>query len=53
MILHFFTLAFVILKLTGVIGWSWWLVLLPSYGFLAVALVIWLVAAIIVIKNGG
>jgi hypothetical protein len=24
-------LAFIILKLTGVIGWSWWLVLAPLY----------------------
>jgi len=25
-------IAFVILKLTSVISWSWWLVLLPLYG---------------------
>lgn len=24
------TLVFVVLKLTGVINWSWWLVLLPE-----------------------
>lgn len=26
------TVAFVVLKLTEVITWSWWLVLLPAYG---------------------
>lgn len=24
-------ITFLVLKLTGVIGWSWWLVLLPFY----------------------
>ena len=28
--LHVITLIFVVLKLTGVINWTWWLVLLPS-----------------------
>ncbi|MHC5291112.1 transmembrane Fragile-X-F protein [Bacillus licheniformis] len=28
-ILEVLTLIFVVLKLTGVIAWSWWLVLLP------------------------
>lgn len=39
----FFTLLgllFIGLKLGGVINWSWWLVLLPLYGPLAVALVL-------------
>lgn len=42
------TLLFIALKLTGVIKWSWWLVLLPSWGgiaFLLLVLVIALVAA--------
>jgi hypothetical protein len=30
-------IAFVVLKLCGVIDWSWWLVLLPLYGPLALA----------------
>ena len=29
-LLHVMTFIFVILKLTGVVSWSWWLVLLPS-----------------------
>lgn len=31
------TIVFIVLKLTGFIGWSWWLVLLPAYGPLLVA----------------
>lgn len=28
--LHVLTVVFIVLKLTGVIAWSWWTVLLPS-----------------------
>lgn len=42
------TIVFVILKLTGVIAWSWWLVFLPmiiSWGlFLLVLLVVGIIA---------
>lgn len=38
MIYHLFTLLFVALKLTGVIAWSWWWVLLPSLLIIALAL---------------
>lgn len=31
------TLIFITLKLTGTIAWSWWLVLLPFYGPIALA----------------
>ena len=34
------SLMFIGLKLTEVINWSWWLVLLPMYGPLAVFLII-------------
>lgn len=44
--------AFVVLKLTGVIGWSWWWVTLPFWGgivlillFLALAVVVELALA--------
>lgn len=33
------TVAFVVLKLTNYIDWSWWLVLLPAYGGLVLGLV--------------
>ena len=34
------TLIFVTLKLTDVIDWSWWLVLLPMYGSVSVGILI-------------
>ena len=34
---HLLTVVFVILKLVGVIHWSWWLVLLPTWLSFAVA----------------
>lgn len=37
-------LIFITLKLTGYIDWSWWLVLLPLYGPLALVLSIILIA---------
>lgn len=33
------TIAFIVLKLTGVIEWSWWWVLLPLWGPVALVLV--------------
>lgn len=41
------TVAFIILKLCGVISWSWWWVLAPTWIPLAVALVILIVGGII------
>lgn len=40
------TIAFIVLKLTGVIAWSWWLVLLPviiSFGLY----VLWFVVVVL------
>ena len=39
-------IVFIILKLCGVIGWSWWLVLLPIYG----GVIIWLILIIILVS---
>lgn len=43
-------LIFIVLKLTKVIAWSWWLVLLPIYGgfavFFGIALIVFLVGLI-------
>ena len=39
-------LLFIGLKLTGHIGWSWWLVLLPFYGFLILIIVVALLAVV-------
>lgn len=47
------TLAFIILKLCHVIKWSWWLVLAPAWG--SVALIVLLVCGILAwvfIKSG-
>lgn len=33
-------IAFVILKLTNIIDWSWWLVTLPFWGEIAILIVI-------------
>lgn len=35
--------AFVVLKLTGFIDWSWWLVTLPFYGAFALAAIVYLI----------
>jgi len=47
--------AFVVLKLLGYINWSWWFVLLPFWGPVAIALafllVIGLILAIGIWKN--
>jgi len=39
------TIAFVVLKLTKVITWSWWLVLLPAYGGLG----LWILFILIIL----
>ena len=45
-------IVFTVLKLTGVISWSWWLVLLPFYGGLAVlGVVLVMVALAMYIKD--
>lgn len=46
-------LLFIALKLTGYIAWSWWLVLLPLYGGLAVVLAFLLVLFLAVAANKG
>lgn len=40
-------LLFIALKLTGVIDWSWWLVLLPIYAPLALVVIILLIVLIL------
>ena len=41
------TIAFIVLKLCGVINWSWWLVLLPTLISIALPIVIVLVALLV------
>ena len=45
--LSLLTIAFVVLRLVGVIAWSWWWVLAPMWVPLAIALLIFLVAIIV------
>lgn len=52
-ILGLLTVAFVVLKLCGVIDWSWWLVLLPTWGGLVLGLTLYGVALLIAWKIGG
>jgi len=46
------TILFIGLKLTGVISWSWWLVLLPLYGGIALAVVLLIIFAMILAATG-
>jgi hypothetical protein len=49
-LLEILTIVFVVLKLTDVISWSWWLVLLPE--IIAVGLyIIWIVVASVFIGS--
>ena len=44
-------LIFIVLKLVGVIDWSWWLVLLPIYGptlFIVIIIAILMVVGLII-----
>lgn len=47
------TIAFIILKLCGVITWSWWWVLAPLWGPWALALVVFIIGAIVIIARAG
>ncbi len=40
------TIVFIVLKLCHVIDWSWWWVLCPIWGVLAIALVCFILAAL-------
>jgi hypothetical protein len=39
-------IVFITLKLIGIINWSWWLVLLPVYGGVAILIGLALLAAL-------
>lgn len=50
-ILGLLGVAFVVLKLVGVINWSWWWVTLPFWGPLALVFALLTIIGIIVILN--
>ena len=37
------TIVFIVLKLTGVVGWSWWWVTAPAWG----SAILWLILVIV------
>ena len=45
------TIVFIVLKLTNVINWSWWLVLLPAYGGLILLGIFLIIVAYLVGKG--
>ena len=49
--LSILTLIFITLKLTNVITWSWWLVLLPMYGGIALAIILVVIGTLLTSKN--
>ena len=42
--------AFVVLKLTGVIDWSWWWVTIPFWGGLAILLIIAVICYVVAVS---
>lgn len=40
------TILFIALKLTKVISWSWWLVLLPLYWYIPLLLILFIISII-------
>ena len=50
-ILGLLGVAFVVLKLIGVINWSWWWITLPFWGPIVCVLILLLVVGIIVVLN--
>lgn len=52
----FFTvlgIIFIVLKLCGVIFWSWWLVLLPLYGGVVAVFLFVFISAAVTVAWGG
>lgn len=45
-ILGLLGIAFIVLKLTGYIDWSWWWVTAPFWGLFAIFIIIWLVCVV-------
>lgn len=45
------TLIFITLKLTEVVAWSWWLVLLPLYGGVIAGIIFFLIFALIAVAK--
>ena len=46
-------IAFIVLKLCGVIGWSWWWVTAPLWAPVALALAVFVVGLILIAAGGS
>lgn len=44
-------IVFIVLKLTGYINWSWWIVLSPIWGSVLVGLLIFLAVLFVIYRN--
>ena len=44
-------IVFIVLKLTGYINWSWWIVLSPIWRSILVGLLIFLVVSFVIYRN--
>lgn len=49
-ILELLLIVFIVLKLTGIITWSWWWVLSPLWIPLVIALIVTIIFLILIIK---
>ena len=47
--LNLLTIVFIVLKLTEVINWSWWLVLAPTIASIIIAIIIVAVAVLVTV----
>ena len=43
--------AFIVLKLCGIIDWSWWWVLAPTWGVFAILVLIAIINIVIILKQ--
>lgn len=44
-------IVFIVLKLTGYINWSWWIVLSPIWGSILLGLLIFLAVLFVIYRN--
>lgn len=51
MMFNLLTIVFIVLKLVGVISWSWWVVLSPTLGLVLFVLVLVILAAIKIVQR--
>ena len=45
------TVVFIVLKLTKIITWNWWVVWSPLIGYITLSFVLYIILAVLVYKN--